>query len=91
MKMKLIATALALGSLSLMAQAQSPTPQTQTAPATPEAMSKFRASCAADVQKFCAMVERGKGQIGKCLVSHTADLSDACKAAVAERASKQKI
>ena len=41
-------------------------------------------ACKDDVQKFCANVERGKGKIRECLSGHTADLSDACKARLAE-------
>lgn len=44
--------------------------------------------CAADVQKFCAGVERGQGRIRDCLVQHTADLSDACKQRMGEHAQK---
>jgi hypothetical protein len=46
---------------------------------------EVRAACSADVQKFCASIERGKGQVRNCLEGHKADLSDACKAAIAAR------
>jgi hypothetical protein len=47
---------------------------------------EMRAACSADVQKFCASTERGKGQVRNCLEGHKAELSDACKAAMAARA-----
>jgi len=46
----------------------------------------MRAACAADVQKFCANIERAKGAMRSCLEAHDAQLSDGCKAARAERA-----
>ena len=54
--------------------------------AAPEAREKARAACAADVQKFCANIERAKGAMRGCLEAHDAQLSDGCKAARAERA-----
>src|SRR5262245_37778229 len=45
--------------------------------------------CAADVQKFCASVERGGGRIVKCLKDHQAELSSGCKASIASRAQNQ--
>jgi hypothetical protein len=47
-------------------------------------------ACGDDVQKFCANVEKGKGQMRACLDSHAAELSDACKTARAEHAAKTK-
>lgn len=55
--------------------------------AAPAAGTKHGA-CAADIQKFCANVEHGKGKIHECLTQHTADLSDGCKQRMAEHASK---
>ena len=46
-----------------------------------EAREKTRTACAADVQKFCANVERGRDGIRECLQAHAAELSDSCKAA----------
>ena len=51
------------------------------APAKSEAREKTRTACAADVQKFCANVERGRDGIRECLQAHAAELSDGCKAA----------
>ena len=42
-----------------------------------------RAACAGDVQKLCANVERGREAIRACLQANAAQLSEACKAAVA--------
>jgi multidrug efflux system membrane fusion protein len=46
-----------------------------------EAREKTRTACAADVQKFCPNVERGRDGIRECLQAHAAELSDSCKAA----------
>ncbi len=51
-----------------------------------EARAKVRAACAADLQKFCANVERGKGAMRACLEEHQTNLSAECTAARAERA-----
>src|SRR5437660_7128797 len=41
----------------------------------------LRAACADDIQKYCANAEKKR----RCLKDNTDKLSDACKAAVAER------
>ena len=82
MQMKTIAVALALTLLPATAFAQSAAPQT----AAPEAREKMRAACAADVQKFCANIERAKGAMRSCLEANATQLSDSCKAARMERA-----
>ena len=82
MHMKTIGIAFALALLPMTAFAQSASPQT----AAPEAREKMRAACAADVQKFCANIERAKGAMRSCLEAHDAQLSPDCKAARAERA-----
>jgi multidrug efflux system membrane fusion protein len=54
-----------------------------TGPATTaksEAREKTRTACAADVQKFCATIER-RDAIRDCLQAHAAELSGSCKAA----------
>jgi hypothetical protein len=82
MQLKSCGLALALAIVPLTALAQS-----TTAPkATPEEREKMRAACAADVQKFCADVERGKGAMRTCLEAHQTQLSDSCRDARAERA-----
>lgn len=46
---------------------------------------KLRAACTEDVQKHCATIERGKGQLRGCLASHESELSPACKIALDAR------
>jgi Cysteine rich repeat len=58
----------------------------QTTPA-PAAGQHWQA-CAADRQKFCATVEKGKGLVRKCLESHASELADGCKISLAEHAAK---
>jgi hypothetical protein len=82
MYLKTIATAFALALLPMTAFAQGAAPQTPA----PEAREQMRAACSADVQKFCANIERAKGAMRSCLESHETQLSDGCKAARAERA-----
>ena len=82
MHLKVYGAALALCVLPMTALAQSAAPEQ----ATQETRAKFRAACAADVQKFCANVERAKGAMRICLDTHEKRLSDGCKAARAERA-----
>jgi hypothetical protein len=47
-------------------------------------------ACSADIQKFCADVEHGKGKIRECLKQHIADLVGPCKARMEEHAGKTK-
>ncbi len=63
MHLKIYGFALALAVLPMTALAQSATPPK----ATPEMREKMRTACAADVQKFCANVERAKGAMRTCL------------------------
>jgi Cysteine rich repeat len=80
MTMRTYAAALALALLPATAIAQS-------APATPSPdREAYRAACSADVQKFCANIEKAKGAMRSCLEAHEKDLSDTCRAARAERA-----
>lgn len=51
-----------------------------------EARIKVRTACAADIQKFCPNIERGKGQMRACLDQNQTSLSSECDAARAERA-----
>jgi hypothetical protein len=44
-----------------------------------------RKACMADMQKFCADVERGGGRKMACMRQHQDELSDACKTALAKR------
>jgi hypothetical protein len=38
--------------------------------------------CKADIEKFCAKVEKGEGRILKCLEEHSKELSAECKKAI---------
>ena len=82
MHLKTYGFALALAVLPMTALAQTATPPK----ATPEMREKMRAACAADVQKFCANIDRVKGAMRSCLEAHDKQLSDGCKAVRAERA-----
>ena len=58
------------------------------ADATPDAEARRGqrwAACATEVQKFCTGIEKGKGKMRACLDGHTAELSDGCKARMAEK------
>lgn len=85
MQIKTYGIALLMAALPFTAMAQSAAPQSQD-PARAEAREKVRAACAADVQKFCATIERAKGAMRECLQANESQLSDACKSARAERA-----
>ena len=39
-------------------------------------------ACKADVERFCASVQRGDGRVGKCLSEHKGQLSAQCKEAM---------
>ena len=43
-------------------------------------------ACAADVKQHCADVKAGEGRLEACMKSHVANLSDACKVAMANAA-----
>jgi hypothetical protein len=47
-------------------------------------------ACKADVERFCASVQRGDGRVRKCLLEHKEQLSTPCKEAVQATASKRK-
>lgn len=83
--MKTCCAALAFAVLPMAAMAQSVTPPAPT-PARSEAREKVRAACAADIQKYCADVERGKnGGMRACLEKNDKQLSEGCRTARAER------
>ena len=86
MHLKTFGVALALAFVPVAAFAQSAAPSAGPQTAAPETRERVRAACAADVQKFCANVERAKGAMRSCLEAHQAQISDGCKAARAERA-----
>ena len=68
---------IALGCLSLLsinALAQQPAPPS----------GEVRQACHADVQKLCPGMRPGGGKIKDCMASHKAELSQACKDALAK-------
>lgn len=85
MRHKVCGAALLVALLPAAAMAQGTTPPAES-PDRAEARAKVRAACAADVQKFCANIERGKGATRACLDEHAKSLSAECTAARAERA-----
>jgi len=49
-----------------------------------------RAACAADISKLCPDAQPGNGSIRQCIASHSDQLSDGCKSALAAaRAARQ--
>ena len=60
--------------------------QNAPSPERAEAREKVRAACAADIQRFCANIERAKGAMRSCLEQNQTSLSQECNAARAERA-----
>ncbi len=46
-------------------------------------------SCQADVQKYCANVEAGRGRIARCLNDNTDKLTDDCKKSLEELKKKR--
>lgn len=51
-----------------------------------EMREKFRMACGADVAKFCADTEKGRGKKRACLEQHQSEISATCKGALADRA-----
>ena len=76
---KIVGTALLLSLLPAAALAQS-----APSPERAEAREKVRTACAADIQRFCANIERTKGAMRSCL-QHQTGLSQECNAARTER------
>lgn len=85
MHLRILGVALLLALLPAAARAQSATSATPS-PARAEAREKVRTACAADIQKFCANIERAKGAMRTCLEQNQTSLSNECNAARAERA-----
>lgn len=83
MRHKMAGAFLFLVLLPAAALAQTSTPQS---PARAETRQKVRTACAADIQKFCATIERAKGAMRTCLEQNQTNLSNECNAARAERA-----
>lgn len=86
MNHKTFGCALLLALLPAAAFAQNATPPASTSSERAEARQKIRAACAADIQKFCAVIERAKGAMRACLEQNQASLSNECNSARAERA-----
>ena len=81
-----LTAAAALMLLALPLAAQSQEAQQPAASEKAEARGKVRAACQADIQKFCANIERAKGAMRTCLDANQKSLSTECNAARAERA-----
>jgi len=80
MRYSMLAAVVVFGAYSIPALAQEAADSAQ-------ARAKARSACAADAEKFCQGVERGKGGgMRACFAAHEADLSAECKAARTERA-----
>ncbi|HET8707720.1 MAG TPA: cysteine rich repeat-containing protein [Pseudomonadales bacterium] len=47
-------------------------------------------ACKADVEKYCAGVEKGGGRIKACLLEHRANLSVECKEKISKMAQKKR-
>jgi hypothetical protein len=80
-----LSAALLLALLPAAAFAQSAAAP-DAAPEKAEARAKVRTACAADIQKFCANIERAKGAMRACLEQNQTSLTTECNAARAERA-----
>ena len=81
----ILGVALLLALLPAAARAQNATSATPS-PARAETREKVRTACAADIQKFCASIERAKGAMRTCLEQNQTSLSNECNAARAESA-----
>lgn len=82
---KTFTVALLLTLLPAAAFAQSAT-SPEPSPERAEARAKVRTACAADIQKFCANIERAKGAMRACLEQNQTSLSVECNTARSERA-----
>lgn len=90
-------TAIALTLLCLVPAAA--LAETAASPAEPQATEnsspttgkgKRWQACAAELEKFCSTVEKGKGLKRACLESHSTELSDGCKTSLAQHAERTK-
>jgi len=57
--------------------------------ADPPSSNSPRAACKADAEKLCSGVERGHGHIAACLKQNEAQVSAACKDAIAKSGQKK--
>lgn len=78
-----LAACLALGAASAFAAEG-------TGEGPPADAAKRWAACQSEIQKFCATIEpgEGRGKIRSCLEGHSSELSDGCKARMAEHPHK---
>ena len=82
MRLTSLAIAVALAALPIAAHAQTAAPAPAAAKADVKAARKaMRDACAGDIQKHCASMPKGKGELQKCLQSHAAELTPACTTA----------
>jgi flagellar motility protein MotE (MotC chaperone) len=84
MTCKASTAALFLVLVPVAALAQSPS--TQPSSSRAEMREKFKAACSADMQKFCAQVDKAKGAMRECLQAHEKELSAECRVVREERA-----
>jgi hypothetical protein len=84
MKFAIAMAALMLGSAAVYAADDAATDQSGAAAGG----GKRWAACAADLEKFCANIEHGKGKKRECLSQHQSELSDGCKTSMAKHAAK---
>jgi hypothetical protein len=75
-----LGAAMALPTIALAQGAAPPPPP----PPGGGELAKVREACRADVERLCKGVEPGGGRIRECLRAHQSELSDGCKAAIAE-------
>jgi Cysteine rich repeat len=73
-----------LFSLCLGVAAQSALADEPPTPAAPPQGGEVRGACKADIEKLCPGIQPGGGKIRECMKQHEADLSDACKQALAK-------
>lgn len=50
----------------------------------------YKGACKADIEKFCATIEKGEGRIVKCLKENDATLSESCQTKRREMKEKHK-
>jgi Cysteine rich repeat len=72
-----LCAALAAVSISLARAGESPAFQAQPLLLMPE-IQAAKASCAADIEKFCASIVPGGGRIARCLAANRKEVASAC-------------
>jgi hypothetical protein len=79
MKMSAVLFSMCLSAMAYSALADQP-----PTPAAPPPGGEVRGACKADIEKLCPGTQPGGGRIRECMKQHEADLSDACKQALAK-------